>query len=69
MSSPNVVTVTADNRGPLANLAAWILLTFMCLATITKVASKWLLIHALQIDDWYMIAGTVCSPTQKTSSS
>lgn len=55
MSNSNVVTLTVDNRGPLVNLASWILLTVMCLSTITKVSSKWLLIHALQLDDWYII--------------
>ena len=59
MSSTSVVTITADNRGPIVNLASWILLTVMCLAAITKVSSKWLLINNLQPDDWYMITGMV----------
>ena len=60
MSKSDVVTISTDNRGPLVNLASRILLTSMCLLTITKVSSKWLLIHKLQPDDWYMVAGMVC---------
>lgn len=53
------VSVTLANRGPLLNVINWILVVLMCLATLIKVFSKWVMIRNLQHDDVYMIAAMV----------
>lgn len=56
---PNQVLVTPDNRGPLINLATWLTLVVMCLATFTKIGSKLRKIGRLQGDDFLMFAAMV----------
>lgn len=56
---PNQVLVTPDNRGPLINLATWLTLVVMCLATFTKIGSKLRKIGRLQGDDFFMFAAMV----------
>lgn len=58
----NRVLSDASNHGPLANVINWILLVVMCLAAITKVFTKWILIRGLQYDDAFAILGMVCLP-------
>lgn len=56
---PTQVLVTPDNRGPLINLATWLTLVVMCLATFTKIGSKLRKIGRLQGDDLLMFAAMV----------
>lgn len=56
---PSQVTVTADNRGPLINLANWLTLAVVCLAAFTKVGTKVGRIGTIQKDDVYMLAAMV----------
>lgn len=58
MASGKLV-ITSQNRGPLINIATWILLVVMCLTTLVKVFSKWFMVHRLQYDDIYMFAAMV----------
>lgn len=60
---PNQVLVTPDNRGPLINLATWLTLVVMCLATFTKIGSKLRKIGRLQGDDFLMFAAMVPNDT------
>ena len=53
--------ISPENRGPILNIVNWIILVVMCLAVLVKVFSKWTLIHALRLDDFYMIAALVFS--------
>ncbi|MCJ1426815.1 hypothetical protein MMC29_004718 [Sticta canariensis] len=53
------VMITAENRGPLINMPSWILLVVMCLTTLVKITSKWLMVHRFQYDDIYMFAAMV----------
>lgn len=55
----NQIVVTPDNRGPLINLATWLTLVVMCLATFTKIGSKLRKIGRLQGDDFLMFAAMV----------
>ena len=55
----NQVLVTPNNRGPLINLATWLTLVVMCLATFTKIGSKLRKIGRLQGDDFLMFAAMV----------
>ena len=59
---PSQIRITADDRGPLVNLANWITLVVACLATITKIATKMRKIRNLQGDDYIMLAAMVCMP-------
>lgn len=59
----NQVLVTPDNRGPLINLATWLTLVVMCLATFTKIGSKLRKIGRLQGDDFLMFAAMVPNDT------
>lgn len=52
----NRVSISSTNRGPLLNVVEWILLVIMCLATLLKVFTKWIMVQNLQHDDAYMIA-------------
>lgn len=61
---PNQILVTPDNRGPLINLATWLTLVVMCLATFTKIGSKLRKIGRLQGDDFLMFAAMVPMITQ-----
>ncbi|KAL8698019.1 MAG: hypothetical protein Q9224_002049 [Gallowayella concinna] len=54
----NGVTISPEHRGPWINVATWILLVLMCLATLVKVITKWILIRKLQYDDALIVAGT-----------
>lgn len=51
--------ITAENRGPLINIATWILLVVMSLTTLVKIFSKWFMVHRLQYDDIYMFVAMV----------
>lgn len=53
------VRITADDRGPLVNLANWITLVVACLATLTKIVTKIRKIRNLQGDDYIMLAAMV----------
>ncbi|KAL8682987.1 MAG: hypothetical protein Q9186_000982 [Xanthomendoza sp. 1 TL-2023] len=55
----NGVTISPEHRGPWINVATWILLVLMCLATLVKVITKWILIRKLQYDDALIVAGTL----------
>lgn len=55
----NQILVTPNNRGPLINLATWLTLVVMCLATFTKIGSKLRKIGRLQGDDFLMFAAMV----------
>lgn len=57
---PSQIRITADDRGPLVNLANWITLVVACLATLTKIATKMRKIRNLQGDDYIMLAAMVC---------
>ncbi|ORY02846.1 hypothetical protein BCR34DRAFT_78853 [Clohesyomyces aquaticus] len=54
MASDRIHT-DATNRGPLVNIITWILLVVMCLASILKVFTKWILIRNLQYDDAFTV--------------
>ena len=53
------IAITADNRGPLVNIATWITLVAMVIMTLTKVATKWAMAGRLQADDGLMVAAMV----------
>lgn len=44
--------VTADNRGPLIEFSAYLLLTTSILTTLIKALTKFIIVRALQGDDW-----------------
>lgn len=56
---PQQVRITSDDRGPLVNLASWITLVVVCLATLTKIATKLRKIGRPQGDDFMMFAAMV----------
>ena len=58
MSAPQIV-VTAEDRGPLVNIVAWVALIAVCLATFVKVAVKLWRIRRLERDDVYMLGAMV----------
>lgn len=58
---PSQIRITADDRGPLVNLANWVTLVVACLATLTKIATKLRKIRNLQGDDYIMLAAMVFS--------
>lgn len=58
---PSQIRITADDRGPLVNLANWVTLVVACLATLTKIATKLRKIRNLQGDDYIMLAAMVSS--------
>lgn len=60
-SMPSQIRITADDRGPLVNLANWVTLVVACLATLTKIATKLRKIRRLQGDDYIMLAAMVSS--------
>lgn len=55
------IRITAEDRGPLVNLANWITLVVACLATFTKIATKLRKMRSLQGDDFIMFAAMTCS--------
>ena len=57
MATP--LAITADNRGPLVNIATWITLVAMVLMTLTKVATKWVMTGRFQADDGLMVVAMV----------
>ena len=59
--SSSQVRVTANDRGPIINLANWITLVVMCLSSFVKVGTKYRKIGTLQKDDFYMLAAMVRS--------
>ena len=56
---PQQVRITSDNRGPLVNLANWITLVVVCLATLTKIGTKLRRIGRPEGDDFIMFAAMV----------
>lgn len=52
-------TVTADNRGPLIEFSAYLLLTTSILTTLIKVLTKFIVVRALQSDDWFALSALV----------
>ncbi|KAL8821613.1 MAG: hypothetical protein Q9223_000356 [Gallowayella weberi] len=55
----NGVSISPDHRGPWINVVTWILLVLMCLATLVKVITKWILIRKLQYDEALIVAATL----------
>ncbi|KAL8801576.1 MAG: hypothetical protein Q9182_004362 [Xanthomendoza sp. 2 TL-2023] len=53
------VTISPEHRGPWINVVTWILLVLMCLATLVKAFTKWILMRKLQNDDALIVAGTL----------
>ena len=51
--------LTAENRGPIVNIVAWVSLIAACLATFIKVGTKYWRKHGLQLDDVYMLCAMV----------
>ena len=49
----------AEHRGPLINIAAWILLVTMILFTASKVVTKWRMVRRLQNDDFLLVLAMV----------
>lgn len=43
--------VDAGHRGPLLNVAKWVVLAPTCIAAIVKLYTKWALLRRLQVDD------------------
>ncbi|EDN92340.1 predicted protein [Sclerotinia sclerotiorum 1980 UF-70] len=48
-----MAAVTADNHGPLLNVAMWIVLVPMVIATLTKVYIKYDTLRKIQLDDYF----------------
>ncbi|MCJ1462539.1 hypothetical protein MMC07_001141 [Pseudocyphellaria aurata] len=61
---PQQVRITPDNRGPLVNLANWITLVVVCLATLTKIATKLQKTGRPQGDDFIMFAAMLAAAAQ-----
>ena len=57
--------ITPDSRGPIINIISWILLVLTCLATLTKIWSKWDLTKKLQADDYYLTGAMVRTTAEK----
>ena len=53
------VTVTDNDRGPLLNIINWIFLVATFTACLLKIASKRIMVHLLQQDDYYMAVAMV----------
>lgn len=51
--------VTADNTGPSIEFAAYLLLTTSVLTTFIKVLTKFIVVRALQSDDWFALSALV----------
>lgn len=51
--------IDSDHRGPLVNVAAWIILVSMILFVFSKVATKWRMVKKWQNDDILMIIAMV----------
>lgn len=48
--------ITADNRGPLIESSAYLLLTTSILTTLMKALTKFIIVRALQSDDWFALS-------------
>lgn len=51
--------ITADKRGPLIEFAAYLLLTTSILTTLIKALTKFIIVRALQSDDWFALSALV----------
>lgn len=51
--------VTADDRGPLVNVLAWFLVIVSCLTVFTRIATKWLVSHKINLDDAMILISLV----------
>ena len=51
--------VTVDNRGPLIEFSAYLLLTTSILTTLIKALTKLIIVRALQSDDWFALSALV----------
>ena len=49
-----------DNLTPVINIITWFLLVLATLSVLTKLATKYLLIHKLTSDDYLIILSLVC---------
>ncbi|KAL9069666.1 MAG: hypothetical protein Q9161_005366 [Pseudevernia consocians] len=63
MSAPQIL-VTAEDRGPLVNIVAWVALIAVCLATFIKVAVRLWRTHGLGRDDVYMLGAMTAAVLQ-----
>ncbi|KAF8246428.1 hypothetical protein K440DRAFT_368190 [Wilcoxina mikolae CBS 423.85] len=64
MSSSKQVIITADDHGPSINLVAWISLTIMCLAALTKVFSRTWNTRSLPGDSLFIIIAMIMAVGQ-----
>jgi hypothetical protein len=55
-----VPLITPDKKGPVVNLVSWVTLTTMCLAVITVLVSKLMVLRRLTWNDSVIIAAMVC---------
>ena len=53
------IVVTANNRGPLVNIVAWVTLIAICLSTSIKVGIKYARLRGVEMDDAYMLGAMV----------
>lgn len=59
MSFARQVLITAENEGPVVNIAAWLGMTIMILAVCTRLFSKYSVVCRLTVDDALMLATMV----------
>ncbi|APA12773.1 hypothetical protein sscle_10g075430 [Sclerotinia sclerotiorum 1980 UF-70] len=59
-----MAAVTADNHGPLLNVAMWIVLVPMVIATLTKVYIKYDTLRKIQLDDYFGLIAMLSSVAQ-----
>ena len=63
----NIMTISAENRGPWIIIVTWILGVIACLASFIKVLSKRVLSQKTQFDDLHIVAATVYLPFRLAS--
>ncbi|KUJ14246.1 uncharacterized protein LY89DRAFT_752108 [Mollisia scopiformis] len=59
MASSGIIEITSDARGSWINIATWILMVIMCLASFVKLFSKWVIARTFGLDDLFMAIATV----------
>lgn len=55
-----VPLIAPDKKGPVVNLVSWVTLTIMCLAVITVLVSKLMVLRRLTWNDCIIITAMVC---------
>lgn len=55
-----MAVVTADNHGPLLNVAMWIVLVPMIIIALTKMYTKYDTLRKIQMDDYLGLIAMVC---------